>query len=74
MGFQQRTEFNKRILKIGENGAEITPAGGFLNYGVIRSAYVVIKGSVRAQQSALSVSARQSARENMLYGRPRSSL
>jgi large subunit ribosomal protein L3 len=46
MGFQQRTEFNKRILKIGENGAEITPDGGFLNYGVLRSAYVVIKGSI----------------------------
>ena len=46
MGYQQRTEFNKRILKIGENGAEITPAGGFLNYGVIRNAYVVIKGSI----------------------------
>jgi large subunit ribosomal protein L3 len=46
MGFQQRTEFNKRILKIGENGAEITPAGGFLNYGVLRNAYVVIKGSI----------------------------
>jgi len=46
MGYQQRTEFNKRILKIGESGAEITPAGGFLNYGVLRNAYVVIKGSV----------------------------
>jgi large subunit ribosomal protein L3 len=46
MGYQQRTEFNKRILKIGENGAEITPAGGFLNYGVLRNAYVVIKGSI----------------------------
>jgi len=46
MGYQQRTEFNKRVLKIGENGAEITPAGGFLNYGVLRNGYVVIKGSV----------------------------
>ena len=46
MGYQQRTEFNKRILKIGENGAEITPAGGFLNYGVLRNVYVVIKGSI----------------------------
>jgi large subunit ribosomal protein L3 len=46
MGFQQRTEFNKRILKIGENGAEITPTGGFLNYGVLKNAYVVVKGSV----------------------------
>jgi large subunit ribosomal protein L3 len=46
MGFQQRTEFNKRILKIGENGSEITPAGGFLHYGVLNSPYVLIKGSI----------------------------
>ncbi len=46
MGYQQRTEFNKRILAIGENGVDITPAGGFLNYGVLRSPYVLVKGSV----------------------------
>ena len=46
MGFQQRTEFNKRILKIGENAKEITPAGGFLHYGVINNPYVLIKGSI----------------------------
>jgi len=46
MGFQQRTEFNKRILKIGENGDEICPAGGFLHYGMLRNPYVLIKGSI----------------------------
>jgi large subunit ribosomal protein L3 len=46
MGYQQRTEFNKRILKIGENGREITPSGGFLHYGVLNSPYVLIKGSI----------------------------
>ncbi|MDD1717488.1 MAG: 50S ribosomal protein L3 [Methanoregulaceae archaeon] len=46
MGYQQRTEFNKRIIAIGENGAEVTPAGGFLNYGILRSPYVLVKGSV----------------------------
>ena len=46
MGYQQRTEFNKRILKIGENGDDITPAGGFLHYGLVRGPYVLIKGSV----------------------------
>ena len=46
MGFHQRTEYNKRIVKIGENGEEITPAGGFVHYGVIRSDYVLIAGSV----------------------------
>ena len=45
-GYHQRTEFNKRILKIGSNGAEVTPDGGFLNYGLIRGDYVLIKGSV----------------------------
>ncbi|WP_456327682.1 50S ribosomal protein L3 [Archaeoglobus sp.] len=46
MGFHQRTEYNKRIIKIGENGEEITPEGGFVHYGVIRSDYVLVSGSV----------------------------
>jgi large subunit ribosomal protein L3 len=46
MGYQQRTECNKRILKIGTNGDEITPAGGFLHYGIIKNPYVVVKGSI----------------------------
>ncbi|HHF59034.1 MAG TPA: 50S ribosomal protein L3 [Thermoplasmatales archaeon] len=46
MGYHQRTEFNKRILKIGENGEEITPAGGFPHYGIVRNQYVIIHGSV----------------------------
>ncbi|WP_456468838.1 50S ribosomal protein L3 [Archaeoglobus sp.] len=46
MGFHQRTEYNKRLIKIGENGEEITPKGGFLHYGVIRTQYVLVTGSV----------------------------
>lgn len=46
MGFQQRTEFNKRIIKLGDNPDEINPAGGFLHYGLVRSNYVLIKGSI----------------------------
>jgi len=46
MGYQQRTEFNKRVLAIGENGVEITPKGGFLHYGVLKNPYVIIKGSI----------------------------
>lgn len=45
-GYHQRTEFNKRILKIGSDGEEITPDGGFMNYGFVRGDYVLIKGSV----------------------------
>lgn len=46
MGYHQRTELNKRILKIGENGSEVTPAGGFLRYGPVKTNYVLIAGSV----------------------------
>ncbi len=46
MGFHRRTEYNKRILLIGENGLEITPAGGFLHYGVVKSQYTLLAGSI----------------------------
>lgn len=46
VGFHQRTEHNKRILKIGQNGADVTPKGGFLHYGIVRNDYVVVHGTV----------------------------
>jgi large subunit ribosomal protein L3 len=46
MGYHQRTEYNKRIIKIGEKGEEITPAGGFMHFGVIRNPYVLIHGTI----------------------------
>ncbi|MFN7106321.1 MAG: 50S ribosomal protein L3, partial [Pyrobaculum sp.] len=45
MGFHQRTEYNKRVLKIGENGGEVTPKSGFPHYGVVKGPYVLIQGS-----------------------------
>jgi large subunit ribosomal protein L3 len=45
-GYQQRTEYNKRILKIGSDGADVTPAGGFVGYGVVKGAYVLLHGSI----------------------------
>ncbi len=46
IGFHQRTEYNKRVLKVGDSGEEITPAGGFPNYGVVRNSYVLLHGSI----------------------------
>ncbi len=46
MGFHRRTEYNKRIIKIGENGLEITPSGGFIGYGIVKTNYILIQGSV----------------------------
>ncbi|MDH7517365.1 MAG: 50S ribosomal protein L3 [Candidatus Thermoplasmatota archaeon] len=46
VGYHQRTEYNKRVIKIGDKGEEITPAGGFPHYGVIRNSYVLLHGSI----------------------------
>ncbi|RLF05697.1 MAG: 50S ribosomal protein L3 [Thermoprotei archaeon] len=47
LGFHQRTEYNKRILKIGDvSEDDINPAGGWPHYGLVRSAYVLLEGTV----------------------------
>jgi large subunit ribosomal protein L3 len=46
LGFHQRTEYNKRILKIGTNPNEINPKGGFPHYGVIKNKYLIVHGSI----------------------------
>jgi large subunit ribosomal protein L3 len=46
MGFHQRTEINKRVLRISDDGEAITPKGGFPHYGVLRGEYMLIDGSV----------------------------
>jgi len=46
MGYFHRTEYNKRVLKIGTDGKEISPKGGFLRYGPIRGTYILLDGSV----------------------------
>ncbi len=45
-GFHQRTEYNKRILKIGKDGKEVTPKGGFIRYGIVHGPYMLIEGSI----------------------------
>jgi large subunit ribosomal protein L3 len=46
MGYHQRTEYNKRILKIGTDGSKVTPKGGFLRYGLVRGTYIIVDGSL----------------------------
>ena len=46
MGYHQRTEFNKRLMAIGNDGSEITPEGGFIGYGTVNNQYILIKGSL----------------------------
>jgi large subunit ribosomal protein L3 len=46
MGFHQRTEYNKLILKVGENPTEINVAGGYLHYGLVKGDHLIIEGSL----------------------------
>lgn len=46
MGFHLRTDYNKLVLKIGNNPEEINPEGAFLHYGLVKGDYILIKGSV----------------------------
>ncbi len=45
-GFNERTEFNKRLLTVDDDGDAVTPDGGFTGYGEVKSRYVLVKGSV----------------------------
>ena len=46
MGYHQRIEYNKRILKIGKDGKEVTVKGGYIRYGEVKGPYILIEGSV----------------------------
>jgi large subunit ribosomal protein L3 len=46
MGYHLRTEYNKQIIKLGENGNEVTRKGGITKYGVVKNNYILIKGSL----------------------------
>lgn len=53
MGFNNRTEYNKKILKISENYREINPASGFKRYGLVKGSYILIEGSVPGSSKRL---------------------
>ena len=52
-GFHVRTEVNKIVLKIGENGDEINPVGGIPHYGLVKNGYILLKGSVPGPKKRL---------------------
>lgn len=48
LGYHNRTEFNKKILKVlnAQDVAKINPKSGFEHYGVVQNDYILIAGSV----------------------------
>ena len=53
MGYHLRTEYNKWIVKIGSKADEINVKGGFLDYGLVKNSYMLLKGSVSGTQKRL---------------------
>ena len=46
MGYHKRLDYNKLILKIDSNPANINPKQGFHKYGFVKNDYLLLKGSV----------------------------
>jgi len=53
MGYHLRTEYSKWLVKIGNKPDEINVKGGFVNYGIIKNPYIILKGSIGGAQKRL---------------------
>lgn len=61
-GFHARTEFSKKFIMAGDEPEKVTPAGGFVGYGLLKS-FVMIEGSVPGPRKRL-IRLRKGKREN----------
>ncbi len=68
-GFNNRTEFNKRLIGYGDNPEEVQRDGGFKNYGEINSSYILVSGSVPGSTNRL-VRLRTALRTDENPGKP----
>jgi len=53
MGYHQRTQLNKWLMKISNDIKNINPAGGWLGYGIVKNDYILLKGSVDGPKKRL---------------------
>ena len=69
MGYHLRTEYNKQIIKVGEDGKEVTRKGGITKYGVVKNSYLLVKGSiVGPRKRALLLTAATRMNKNVVKG------
>jgi len=55
MGYHNRVEYNKWVLKISDKPEEINVKGGFKNYGAVSKDYMIIKGSVMGPRKRMVI-------------------
>ncbi len=53
MGYHNRVDWNKQILKISDKPQEIIVKGDYLNYGTVKNTYLMLKGSVPGPRKRL---------------------
>lgn len=53
MGYHNRTSLNSRVMKLGEDGNDVTKKGGIPHYGTIGKDYILLKGSVPGTKKRL---------------------
>ncbi len=46
MGFHTRTEYNKYVVSVGIDPKDVEKPGGWKHYGVVKSDYIIVFGSV----------------------------
>ncbi len=48
MGYNYRTEINKRVLKMGgpNDASTVNAKGGFVNYGIVKNDFIILDGSI----------------------------
>lgn len=55
MGYHNRVEFNKWVLKISDKPEEVNVKGGFKGYGLVKGDFMIIKGSVMGPSKRLII-------------------
>ncbi len=54
-GYHQRIQHNNLIIQSGAEPENVNPEGGFMKYGLVKSNYVIVKGSVPGPKKRMSL-------------------
>ncbi|MGM5480963.1 MAG: 50S ribosomal protein L3 [Nanobdellota archaeon] len=53
MGYHQRIQHNNYVISISDDVEKVNPDGGFINYGLVKNTYLLVKGSVPGPKKRL---------------------
>jgi large subunit ribosomal protein L3 len=54
-GYHARTQYSNYILAVSEDVSKVNPQGGFVNFGLVKNSYLLIKGSVPGPKKRLVI-------------------